>query len=908
MSSEDLASVIDYSKSAGYTASTCGLYTKGQLVNDKKFLLSDHNLRPELTQTWTKVAPKVELRTKEDILDGKIRLFFISEYHLVRSQLKFGKISSERLKMFGWSAFGFSPYRGGADKMARRLLTKRIRLCYDVSGWDKFIPLMKDLYGFIIEHTRDWLSDGLVDEFKWMVENTVEFNIVLHDGSVFRKSYGNPSGSGTTTRDNTLMHILISATLLSEAYNRKYGTLPSMELLNEQVLYLFGDDSVYSVDDCFSELLNEEFVYEFFTRYGLKLKFLRCGENLPLEQLEFLGFNFVQEDGFYLPKYDVVRLAHSALHTNEQSDSLDAYLCKNFALTMMSYGDNLHRDTFIRAYQTLVESITAFDRQNPVISSLSALGPLDEEILHAFYTGMESFPPAVADAYNKGVESLAEVLFFPWPRMEEEEKVFLPQSIIKMDVTNTLDTGAPNPSQVARGRALLKNLIATKQLSPEGLAWLTFALDPFHDKDIKGVSGIPDSTTGKSVVCSIVQEIQIKKPASLPAGNWGVRIASYPVATRELLANCRVYGNQINNYLLAGRQIAPVMIDFASDGTDFPEFGEGGQFIEIPPQFLKGPFKVGAMAIETCNTTAELHRQGLVTCARMNQNSCESAFFQVMTNSTSFHMGSLFPIRTVPRNLSEMVLLTGNTGWKASEGAYSVVPLKLLGQHVATVRPEYPLLMTEDFQAGAVIAPVEGASPHVVLAPIPGLNIPGNPSLYQFQFHPGKVPMDSTVQMFTGLSDETTLTIRCRWMIERFPNDQEADIVVLASDSPAYDPIALQVYSQVMQTLPAAVMFKENADTTWWRKVLGTVADVVGAGLMAMPHPIAKTVGGAVLAGNKLLNADYATLKPVKTLSPSGKTKVIVAERSASKKSRKKKKKAQAGVSSRAIVPVTLRT
>lgn len=431
-------------------------------------------------------------------------------------------------------------------------------------------------------------------------------------------------------------------------------------------------------------------------------------------------------------------------------------------------------------------------------------------------------------------------------------------------------TANTTPTQISAGRQLLQRLVEQKQMSPEGRAWLTFALDPFHDKEIKGVEGIPDGFGGKSVVCSVVQEIQVKRPEGY-TGNWSVRICTYPVATTQVLVKSKTYSN-ITMYGNEGPYlIAPVQITYANDGTNFDEFGFNADVLSIPVAFTKGPYKIGAMGLEVVNTTSDLHRQGLVTCARMNQTSLQPFDGQIIAPAVAYYgWASCIPIRTCPKNLEEMTLLTGNTAWKAAEGAYSVVAMK---NHLTTAplsAPKIPLLMASDFQAGPQVI-IDSAVPALTFAPIPGIGTVAN--LAAWTSFPGEMPSDSSIIMFTGLSAETTLTVRARWMIERFPNDQESEIVVLATPTPAFDPIALEIYSQVMQQVPAAVMFSENPEGEWWKTILGTLADVIGTGLLALPHPLAKAAGGIALAGNKFLNAENSTMK--EKVTKTGKRKAV---------------------------------
>jgi hypothetical protein len=347
--------------------------------------------RPQKTIPMMTVANKTELKVKADVLANKIRHFFISEYHLFRSQVKFGKRSSLKLKDFKWSAYGFSPFGGGVDRLARKLLSKPIRFFYDVSGWDKFIPIMKHLYAIIYSNSREYIAEEDMEEFLWMIQHTVEFYCVLYDGDIILKKYGNASGSGTTTRDNILMHIILAAAFLAEAYYIKMGTLPSSQLLSEQIVKLFGDDSVFAVDSDFDHVLyrkdhDDGFLNSFFKRYGMKLKFLYGGEDFPVTEMSFLGFQFKEVNGTYLPLYDSKRLATSFIHTNDKLDTLEAYVSKIFVLTLMSYASTEFM-LFFNAYNTVISSLSG--ELTPVLKSFNEQR-LSPQILENFYTGAES--------------------------------------------------------------------------------------------------------------------------------------------------------------------------------------------------------------------------------------------------------------------------------------------------------------------------------------------------------------------------------------------------------------------------------------------------------------------------------------------------------------------------------------
>lgn len=388
--SEELYSYIDYTKSPGFPGNYFNITTKRELLSDpgyRKFCEENNHYYIPKLPVWT-ASPKKEFKLMEDILKDKIRMFQIPPFELLRSQLKFGKRISLRLKMEKWSAYGFNPYSGGANGLAMQLLTKPWRFIYDVSGWDKFLPVMNELYSVIKQNCGyDEWSYFEKSEFDWMVQNTVNHILKMPDGSTYLKKYGNPSGSGCTTRDNILAHVMILSYALAEAYRKKNGVMPDYSLLAQQIIYLFGDDSICAVDDEFSFICNEEFLAEVYGRFGLKLKFFVGGFEEPLENLSFLGFTFKKIKKFYYPCYDVVRLASSMIY--EDADTLDrsAHLSKAYVLTIMSYPTQ-HFGIFNKAYKNLLDSVSK--PLDETEASLKRMGPVTERMCEMVYQGLEA--------------------------------------------------------------------------------------------------------------------------------------------------------------------------------------------------------------------------------------------------------------------------------------------------------------------------------------------------------------------------------------------------------------------------------------------------------------------------------------------------------------------------------------
>jgi hypothetical protein len=383
-SSEEICSFIDWTKSPGWPHTYFGYRTKEELVHSlTDTLFFDRVGTPPI---WN-VAGKVEFKDIADIKENKIRLFQIPSFELLWSQLKFGKRISLQLMNYQWSAYGFNPYAGGFERLARRLLSKPYRGCYDVSGWDKFLPLLKDIYNVL--EKRGNIPESELDEFHWMVTNTCEFLLKLTNGNVIKKTYGNASGSGCTTRDNIFGHILIFAAGLYEAHLLKTGKAPTITQVHDQLVHLYGDDNVYSLDEDFSLMCDEDFLGKHLGKYGLKLKFFFGGLNADLHTLSFLGAHFKELNGRWLPKYDAERLATTMIYEKTQL-SLDQHLGKAFTLMVMSYPTD-HFEVFYTAYASLVNSdIVKKNLDDPRTRAYSVVGVPEICSIVSFYTGSEA--------------------------------------------------------------------------------------------------------------------------------------------------------------------------------------------------------------------------------------------------------------------------------------------------------------------------------------------------------------------------------------------------------------------------------------------------------------------------------------------------------------------------------------
>lgn len=409
------------------------------------------------------------------------------------------------------------------------------------------------------------------------------------------------------------------------------------------------------------------------------------------------------------------------------------------------------------------------------------------------------------------------------------------------------------------GGAILQKLVEQKTISPAGLSWLTLAVDPWHDNAVTGFSGLPDQGIGKSVTFQVVQEYSISKgnaPGGLPAGNWSCRIGNFPFLQDQIVATGNYYGSVVTQDNLTSQLLKGVQVNYAADGVDFADVATNGtgnaQGTALPVEYTKGIVKLCGMGIEVINTTSQLNKQGLMSCARMVQPELNAfaGYLSYSNPANQYAVQNMTPVRTLPKNLTELALYPGFMQDEAQFGYYAPVLLKF-GQERHYPIPSSVLLLDDDPAAGKFdpTLPIKAYTTRVL-----PVSVPGNTTVfYTSNEHPLFVGVDSNVVMFTGLSDETTLTLRVRYIMERFPSDAEGQILVIATPSATYDPAVLQLYSQAVQQLPAGCRFTDNPSGEWWKSMLTEIGKVASPLLKMLPHPLAQGLARAVDAGTLML-------------------------------------------------------
>jgi len=396
--------------SVGWALRQKGFSKKGQVLlrpNFIDFILSFKRHIPIGT-----VAPKTEMLELMEILNNKIRVFVIPDMILLFWQLALYSSQNERLKKCGWIAYGVSYQNGGFDGMMSRLSAIEeffAGLEWDISRWDKRLPLMRLIYELRNECALLVREDAqkLVREAReWATKHTVESLILLPNGDIVFKDIGNDSGSGNTTPDNCIGHLAVVVCMLVWAFEAKFGKHPSPEEVEANMFCLYGDDALGAINEKFSFLLNQAWVADRLKKaFGFELK--RLVGQPAMEGLSFLGAVARIERNVWIPEYNYKRICASVMYDLGRKKP-DATLTKLLSVLYLSY---CHAGLFEEIRKLYVEVLNVVPSSS-VSDSLKGWIPT-REVVGRMWRGEEGgsnfyFLQLSADMTEEGTKFLVE--------------------------------------------------------------------------------------------------------------------------------------------------------------------------------------------------------------------------------------------------------------------------------------------------------------------------------------------------------------------------------------------------------------------------------------------------------------------------------------------------------------------
>jgi hypothetical protein len=543
-----------------------------------------------------------------------------------------------------------------------------------------------------------------------------------------------------------------------------------------------------------------------------------------------------------------------------------------------------------------------FEKDHPFLRILDALQDECYEVYGLVLNWSFSSDPTIVDgaaeAAAEAHNSEMHALNGNNPR-RSGKRAPVPRELRKPVVRATKVTGNPKPNQLRRKARIMGN----RRLSAAAKNWMIATLDPFHDKSFDAPR-CPDGQAFRGLGMTETMSATIVSPPGAPA-TWELWVfacpytygssAAYSVTPTHDGSNPNNYFNSLISFLVStgSNGVATATIGYDA-GTGFWPVGEGRFMpaggvsyitcptaaafqafdpatmaygaLQVPSNFLFGSHRILGGGFELENTTAPLYKQGTCTVARVP---CTKIFEPIQNTITYRHNDgttsvSDFPgqvtLQQFPSSLTDLVEMQNSCQWPAERGAYVV-------QHMRKVPdvagPRRVLLRT----------PVSGQTGVAFSGPSPVWSSAGGTIAYvgttdnSAATGLNQVPMcvpytdidaDWSVCCMSGLSPQTTFTLRARMFIERFPTSitgttayNEDAFVSQARHSPPREDYAIALWEAAMAKLPSGCPYDENPLGEWF----DTVVDIIDAAAPAIGGafgPKGAAIGQAVASAARL--------------------------------------------------------
>jgi hypothetical protein len=418
-------------------------------------------------------------------------------------------------------------------------------------------------------------------------------------------------------------------------------------------------------------------------------------------------------------------------------------------------------------------------------------------------------------------------------------------------------------------------------MTKDGATWMTVCADPFHDYQMR-VEGLPDLEPRMSIVQTHNFSASITKPLNAPA-NFDARILFTGYSGRgsdstELAAPSLTFtGSGANVGLVSESQVANV-VHFTDGGVgtpwpqqDNPEMGDiivecvpSGTVCSYPEHFADRMAGTGltswhayntrfngsagrliAIGIEVVNTTAEVYKQGTVFVCQPNSHlwrGIRSATMGAGATDTlkGFTDQRYSVVNGVPTFPSQHAQTPGSQTWEAAKGVYAIPRLCELNIQPTHGEVGESWGMRE---GDPIIGAIADYSKEVVVTYPYGDTVATTNVRFKYDHGHSWSGFTPISMYFAGLSNQTTLELRVRAIVEYFPTPSET-LISLASPSPIYDPVAFQAYALIARNAPYAVPVGFNMDSRYFKMVLQVLSN---AGLAA-PLLAAVPTAGPILA------------------------------------------------------------
>jgi hypothetical protein len=426
-----------------------------------------------------------------------------------------------------------------------------------------------------------------------------------------------------------------------------------------------------------------------------------------------------------------------------------------------------------------------------------------------------------------------------------------------------------------KNQSLSSNSVISR-VSPSSQGWLTAALDPYHDYQYE-VDGLPDERCAPSVVQIHNQTLSITVPASAAGGNWDASIlytgfntpinfntgyfTSFGMVT---VPNSNTHGFSTAG-LSTGQQFGAVCVWTGAAGTGY---STGSPLVVGDGDFALGSVltsdrcRLIGCALEVHNTTAEVYKQGSLTVGMLPDTANDTSLILYRDNSGAWSDTFVQADRALVRasSLTPLLAVPGSTTWSAADGVYAIPRMTMVPRDIYSYA--YGATSALNGSGASTRVPIIYGTDGKTATPEPrGYSYTGpGLGIYQAQFAPSSPSGFSPLQVwFSGLSAQTTLTLKFRSIVEYFPALNSA-LLPLASPSPIFDPKVLALYSAVVAEAPYAVQVDQNAAGDYFRKilkVLGQSLELISP-IFGSYAPLAMGAGGLMKKGASMIRTGEA--------------------------------------------------
>lgn len=440
-------------------------------------------------------------------------------------------------------------------------------------------------------------------------------------------------------------------------------------------------------------------------------------------------------------------------------------------------------------------------------------------------------------------------------------------------------------SEIPMAEAKSVKILQRHTETPEGVAFLTASLDPFHDHQIENLRGVTDSVQGNSNILTMNFDLpnitQSQFPLAAGQPSWDLRVSVDPILVSLMSDSSGVASGTFQDGAAGASVLKVSNSTSVTWGTvNLAGVASGSGFLaqdtlSISPfteaNCPNGEMRVIGLAVEIIDATNVLNQQGSLTVYRMDTMPHETdAQLQVYGVVNGSYNGSLYNYwhyNSHPVSLAEAVAIPTTVTYSAKEGVLMCAvhndPFNI---------PKRKMQYSKVFRSPFFPQSERPAMITYCTVPTGGPTVPGATTL-RADFLPFGA-------IFSGLHPSASLRLRCRLIVEHFPTQQDKVLVAMAQPSANLDELALRSYQEVARRTSPGVPSAHNFSGAFWKSVLHGIEDYgpkVANVLKMIPIPQVSAAGSAidlatqgVKATHKAVNSIAKAAKPALKRQPSG--------------------------------------